>query len=78
MTAEDADQCTECVIIDDILQCYQCLSKLSSLEPSPTVNRLFGKLVQLCSSRPLDEATVAVVGPSTVCCCVAKPCPDDS
>ena len=66
MTAEDAEQCTECVIIDGILQCYQCLSKLSSLEPSPTVNRLFGKLVHLCSSQPLDESTVAVVGPSTV------------
>lgn len=34
--------------INDILACYEILSKLPSLEPSPKVNEVFSKLVSTC------------------------------
>ena len=63
MTADNAAECAACVI-KDILSCYELLTKLPSLEPSPSVDSLFSKLVELCS-QTLDEATSAAVGPST-------------
>lgn len=63
MTADDTTECAAC-LIKDILSCYELLTKLPSLEPSPLVDSLFTKLVELCS-QTLDEATSAAVGPFT-------------
>ena len=59
MTRDDAVDCATC-LIEEILSCYYLLAKLPSLNPSPTVNGLFEKLVHLCS-QTLDEATSAKV-----------------
>ena len=48
MTAEDGVEGAACWA-EDILSCYQQLAKLPSLGPSRLVDRLFEKLVQLCS-----------------------------
>lgn len=71
MTAESVSECTEC-LIEEILLCYQCLSEVPTLDPSPTVDRLFGELVRLCSSQTIDEATVAMVGPPPLLLAAAK------
>ena len=36
--------------VEDILSCYDNLSKLANLKPSPDTNRILGKLVALCIS----------------------------
>lgn len=64
MTTESAVECAAC-LIEEILACYQRLAKLPSLEPTPSVNGLFEKLVHLCS-QTLDEATSTMVGPPTL------------
>lgn len=61
MTRDDAVDCATC-LIEEILSCYYLLANLPSLNPSPTVNGLFEKLVHLCS-QTLDEATSAKVSP---------------
>lgn len=61
MTRDDAVDCATC-LIEEILSCYYLLANLPSLNPSPTVNGLFEKLVHLCS-QTLDEATSAKVCP---------------
>ena len=46
--------------ISEILACYRGLSKLATLDPSPQVDALFGRLVYLCRQTP-DNATAAKV-----------------
>ena len=46
--------------ISEILACYRGLSKLATLDPSPQVDALFGRLVYLCRQTP-DKVTVAKV-----------------
>lgn len=47
-------------LVDDIFTSYLALSELPALDPSPKVNALFGKLVNLCQ-QTLDDATVSKV-----------------
>lgn len=54
-----SDSWVECLIAD-IVSCYTCLSQRPALAPSPEVNRLFTKLVRICS-QTLDEAATAAV-----------------
>ena len=53
-------------ILAEILSCYRALSKLPTLDPSPQVNALFGKLVQLCSQTPDDATATKVCRPITI------------
>lgn len=46
--------------ISEILACYRGLSTLATLDPSPQVDALFGRLVYLCRQTP-DNATAAKV-----------------
>lgn len=46
--------------ISEILACYRGLSKMATLDPSPQVDALFGRLVYLCRQTP-DNATAAKV-----------------
>ena len=51
--------CASCYV-NEILDCYYKLSQSPDLEPSPSVNRLFERLVGLCSQVP-SEATSSQV-----------------
>ncbi|KAL8818178.1 MAG: hypothetical protein Q9191_007996 [Dirinaria sp. TL-2023a] len=67
-----SDSWVECLIAD-IVSCYTCLdSQRPGLAPSPEVNRLFSKLVRVCS-QTLDEAATAAILEDPRIVCITNP-----
>lgn len=64
--AQTADEPLGPTLKADILSCYGALCKLSSLDPSPQVNALFGELVGLCRQTP-NEVTTDMVSAFSLC-----------
>ena len=60
VTAMSPSQAPITPSISEILAIYRGLSKLATLDPSPQVDALFGRLVYLCRQTP-DNATAAKV-----------------
>ena len=46
--------------VDEILGCYHELARSPSLEPSPEVNVVFRRLVDICKQVPAEEITERV------------------
>jgi len=62
MTPQETDTCVSCYI-DDILSCYSELAQSSSLAPSPGLNAVFERLVELCMRVPVEGITAKVRSP---------------
>lgn len=59
LLSQSNDECATC-IVENITDCYFELSQLAKLEPSPVVNKLFERLVHLCSETPDESITTKV------------------
>ncbi len=62
MTPQETDMCVSCYI-DQILSCYSELAQSSSLAPSPNLNAVFERLVELCMRVPGEGITAKVRSP---------------
>lgn len=62
MTPQETDTCVSCYI-DQILSCYSGLAQSSSLAPSPGLNAVFERLVELCKRVPGEGITAKVRSP---------------